>query len=92
MLLDEFLKTHKTISQLKSVVAKQQQQITALASQIQNVSNRIKLSEDALSLPHCFYHPILELFPALVGKRLLRLILRVDDFQNLAAGTGRPYT
>ena len=75
MLLDEFLKAHKTISQLKSVGAKQQQQITALASQIQNVSNRVKLNEDAPSLPHCFYHPILELFPALVGKRSQQTLL-----------------
>jgi hypothetical protein len=35
------------ISQLKSVVAKQQEQIAALVSQIQNVSNRVKLNEDA---------------------------------------------
>jgi len=47
MLLNEFLKAHATIGELKSVVAKQQEQITALASQIKTVSNRLELSGGA---------------------------------------------
>lgn len=54
MLLNEFLKAHHraeqqdaTISELESVVAKQQEQITALASQIKTVSNRLELSKGA---------------------------------------------
>jgi hypothetical protein len=47
MLLNEFLKAHTTISELKSVVAKQQEQIAALASQIKTVSNRLELREGA---------------------------------------------
>jgi trimeric autotransporter adhesin len=47
MLLNEFLKAHATISELKSMVAKQQEQITALASQIKTVSNRLELSKVA---------------------------------------------
>jgi hypothetical protein len=46
-LLYEFLKAQATITEVKSVVAKQQEQITALASQIQKVSNRLELSEGA---------------------------------------------
>jgi len=41
MLLNEFLKAHATIGELKSVVAKQQEQIAALASQIQKVSDQL---------------------------------------------------
>ena len=54
MLLNEFLKAHRraeqqdaTVSELKSVVAKQQAQIMALASQIETVSNRLELREGA---------------------------------------------
>ena len=54
MLLNEFLKEHRkgeqqdvTISELKSLVGKQQEQITALASQIRTVSNRLDLREGA---------------------------------------------
>jgi hypothetical protein len=52
MLLNEFLKEHRkveeqdaAIGQLKSVVAKQQEQITALASQIKTVSSRLELNQ-----------------------------------------------
>jgi trimeric autotransporter adhesin len=54
MLLNEFLKAHHkaeqqeaTIGKLNSVVAKQQEQIAALASQIKTVSNRLELSQGA---------------------------------------------
>ena len=47
MLLNEFLKAHATITELKSEVAKQQEQIAALASQIKTVSNRLELSQGA---------------------------------------------
>jgi uncharacterized coiled-coil protein SlyX len=54
MLLNEFLKAHHkaqrqdaTISELKSVIAKQQEQITALASQIRIVGNRLEMNESA---------------------------------------------
>jgi uncharacterized coiled-coil protein SlyX len=54
MLLNEFLKAHHraerqdaTINELKSVVAKQQAQITALASRVETVNDRLKLAERA---------------------------------------------
>ena len=54
MLLNEFLKAHQraerqdaTINELKSVVAKQQAQITALASRVETVNDRLKLAERA---------------------------------------------
>ena len=47
MSINEFLKTQATITEDKSVVAKQQEKITALASQIQKLSNRLELSEGA---------------------------------------------
>jgi trimeric autotransporter adhesin len=54
MLLNEFLKAHAkaeqqeaSISELKSVVAKQQEQIAALASQMTVVSDRLELSKAA---------------------------------------------
>ena len=45
MLLNEFLKAHATISELKSLVTTQQEQITTLASKIETVSNRLELSK-----------------------------------------------
>jgi len=54
MLLNEFLKAHKkaeqqeaNITELKSVLAKQQEQITTLASPMKSVSNRLELRESA---------------------------------------------
>ena len=54
MPLNEFLNAlrkaeeqESIVNELKSVVAKQQEQITALASQFQKVSNRLELSEGA---------------------------------------------
>ena len=53
-LLNGFLKAHRkveeqesTVNELKLGVAKQQEQITALACQIQKVSDRLELSEGA---------------------------------------------
>ena len=45
VLLNEFLKAQAPITEVKSVVAKQQEQITALACQIQKVSNCLELNE-----------------------------------------------
>jgi hypothetical protein len=47
VLLNEFLKAQPAITEVKSVVAQQQEQITARACQIQKVSNRLELSEGA---------------------------------------------
>jgi len=54
MLLNEFLKAHAkaeqqeaSISELKAVVAEQQEQIAALASQMKSVSNRLEVKGDA---------------------------------------------
>jgi len=47
VLLNEVLKAQPVITEVKSVIAKQQEQITALACQIQKVTNRLELSEGA---------------------------------------------
>ncbi len=45
MLLNEFLKEHRTVQGLKSAVAQQQKQIEALTATVQKVSEKIKLDK-----------------------------------------------
>ena len=47
MLLNEFLKEHRTIQELKSTVAEQQRQIKALASGLEKVSAQLQLNKPA---------------------------------------------
>jgi hypothetical protein len=47
MLLNEFLKEHKTVQQLKATVARQKQQIDTLTAGLQKVSARIEASKIA---------------------------------------------
>ena len=47
MLLNEFLKEHRTVQGLKAVVAQQQKQIEALASGLEKVSAQVELSKPA---------------------------------------------
>ena len=44
MLLNEFLKEHKTIAELKSIIAQQQRAIEQLATQMQKVSAQVQLN------------------------------------------------
>jgi hypothetical protein len=50
MLLNEFLKAHQTIQELKTTVAQQKQQIDALAEGLQRVSAQIEVSKPARGL------------------------------------------
>jgi hypothetical protein len=50
MLLNEFLKEHGQVQQLKTTVAQQQKQIEALAATIQKVSDQVALSKPAPKL------------------------------------------
>jgi uncharacterized coiled-coil protein SlyX len=45
MLLNEFLKEHQTVQQLKTTVAQQKQQIDALAAHLQKLSAQIEMSK-----------------------------------------------
>ena len=45
MLLNEFLKEHRTVQELKGTVAHQQKQIEALTATVQKVSEKIKLDK-----------------------------------------------
>jgi hypothetical protein len=47
MLLNEFLKEHQTVKDLKSTVAKQEKQIEALTTGLQKVSDQLELSKSA---------------------------------------------
>jgi hypothetical protein len=47
MLLNEFLKAHHQLQDLKAIVAEQQKQIKALASGLQKVSAQVELSKPA---------------------------------------------
>jgi hypothetical protein len=47
MLLNEFLKEHRQVQELKGTVAQQQKQIEALTATIQKVSERVELSAPA---------------------------------------------
>jgi hypothetical protein len=47
MLLNEFLKEHRTVRQLKATVAQQQKQIEALTAGLQKVSARLEASKAA---------------------------------------------
>jgi trimeric autotransporter adhesin len=47
MLLNEFLKEHQTVKDLKSTVAKQEKQIEALATGLQKVSDQLELRKSA---------------------------------------------
>jgi hypothetical protein len=44
MLLNEFLKEHRTVQELKAIVAEQQRQIEALTAGLQKVSAQVELS------------------------------------------------
>jgi endosialidase-like protein len=50
MLLNEFLKEHRTVQELKGTVAQQQKQIEALTSTVQKVSDQFALSQPAPQL------------------------------------------
>jgi cell division FtsZ-interacting protein ZapD len=50
MLLNEFLKEHRKVQELKGTVAQQQKQIEALTATIQKVSDQIVLSKPAPQL------------------------------------------
>ena len=47
MLLNEFLKEHRTVGELKATVAQQQKQIEALAAALQKVSAQLEVSKAA---------------------------------------------
>ena len=47
MLLNEFLKEHRKVQELKGTVAQQQKQIEALTATVQKVSERVELSAPA---------------------------------------------
>jgi hypothetical protein len=47
MLLNEFLKEHRQVQDLKAIVAEQQKQIKALASGLEKVSARLEVSKPA---------------------------------------------
>ena len=47
MLLNEFLKEHRTVSDLKAVVAQQQKQLEALTAGLQKVSTQLELNKAA---------------------------------------------
>ena len=48
MLLNEFLKEHGQIQQLKTTIAQQQKQIEALTATVRKVSDQISLSKPSL--------------------------------------------
>jgi uncharacterized coiled-coil protein SlyX len=47
MLLNEFLKEHRQVQELKGTVAQQQKQIEALTATVRKVSERVELSASA---------------------------------------------
>jgi hypothetical protein len=47
MLLNEFLKEHRTVQDLKATVARQQKQIEALTAGLQKVSTQLEVSRAA---------------------------------------------
>ena len=50
MLLNEFLKEHRKVQELKGRVAQQQKQIEALTATVQKVSDQVALSKPAPQL------------------------------------------
>jgi cell division protein FtsB len=50
MLLNEFLKEHGQVQQLKATVAQQQKQIEALTATVQKVSEQVALSKPSPQL------------------------------------------
>ncbi len=50
MLLNEFLKEHKQVQDLKDTVAQQQKQIEALAAIVQKVTAQLELSKASAQL------------------------------------------
>ena len=54
MLLNEFLKEHGQVQQLKTTVAQQQKQIEALTATVRKVSERVELGKPA---PHLVANP-----------------------------------
>jgi uncharacterized coiled-coil protein SlyX len=50
MLLNEFLKEHRKVQELKGTVAQQQKQIEALSATVQKVSDQVALSKLAPQL------------------------------------------
>jgi len=51
MLLNEFLKEHRKVQELKGMVAQQHKQIEALTATVQKVSDQLELTKAALQLP-----------------------------------------
>jgi uncharacterized coiled-coil protein SlyX len=47
MLLNEFLKEHRTVDELKATVAQQQKQLEALTAGLQRVSAKLELNKAA---------------------------------------------
>ncbi len=47
MLLNEFLKEHRTVNELRATVAQQQKQLEALTAGLQNVSAQLELNKAA---------------------------------------------
>ena len=47
MLLNEFLKEHRTVGELKAIVVQQQKQIEALTAGLQKVSAQLEVSKPA---------------------------------------------
>jgi len=47
MLLNEFLKEHRTVSELKATVAQQQKQLEALTAGLRKVSAQLELNKAA---------------------------------------------
>ena len=50
MLLNEFLKEHRSVQELKETVVQQQKQIEALTATVQKVSDQIALSKPSPQL------------------------------------------
>jgi hypothetical protein len=50
MLLNEFLKEHRSVQDLKATVAQRQKQIEALTATVQKVSDQVALSKPAPKL------------------------------------------
>jgi hypothetical protein len=48
MLLNEFLKEHRTVNELKAMVAQQQKQLEVLTAGLQKVSAQLELNKAAL--------------------------------------------
>ena len=54
MLLNEFLKEHRTVQELKSIVAKQEQEIEALTAGLQKVSDQLEMSQPVQTVANSY--------------------------------------